>query len=770
MKRTKTLGIIAIAAIIVFSMAGCAQPSDPGIPFFPTTTPAATPTISVQPANTGWDISAHDTITLTVTASVTDGGVLSYQWYKSASNSAVGGTAIGGKTNAALTLAKADYSANGDYYFYVVVTNTNDNATGDKTAVVTSAVAKVTVSGGVTPPANAATPVISVQPVNTGWDISAHDTITLTVMADVTDSGVLSYQWYSNTGSSAAGGTAISGQTSAALTLNKTAYSANGDYYFYVVVTNTNNNATEVKTADVTSAVAKVTVSGGYTPPANAVTPVISVQPANTGWNVSTDNTKTLTVTASVTDGGILSYQWYKNGSNSAVGGTALGGQTSAALTLTKTDYSTNGDYYFYVVVTNTNNNATTIKTASVTSAVATVTVSGNGGSDPGILNLEFTLIDGDTAYAVSQGTSTAAVVVIPAAYEGKPVTAIRFWGFSGYTAMTSVTIPSSVTSIGSMAFGNCTGLTSVTIPSSVTSIDMGAFLGCTGLTSVTIPASVTSISHQAFTMCSSLTSITVADGNTAFASQDGILYNKAKTIIMQMPGGKTGSFTIPDSVTSIGDSAFMSCTGLTSVTIPSSVTSIGSGPLFSGCSSLTNITVADGNTAFASHDGILYNKAKTIIIQMPGGKTGSFTIPDSVTSIGSMAFGHCTGLTSVTIPASVTSIGQQAFAVCSSLTSITIPSSVTIDMYAFNFCTSLTSVTIGSGVGIDMLAFDNCSNLTSVTFAGTIASSKFDNWAFANQGDLRDKFYATDSTNGTPGTYTTTAPVDSNSVWTKQP
>jgi len=154
-------------------------------------------------------------------------------------------------------------------------------------------------------------------------------------------------------------------------------------------------------------------------------------------------------------------------------------------------------------------------------------------------------------------------------------------------------------------------------------------------------------------------------------------------------------------------------------------VTSIGQGP-FAGCSSLTSITVTDGNTAFASQDGILYNKAKTILIQTPAGKTGSVTIPNSVTSIGAGAFMGCTGLTSVTIPDSVTSIGQQAF------------------------------------VG--------CTSLTSVTFAGTIASSKFDVYALINEGDLRDKFYATDSTNGTPGTYTTTAPVDRNSVWTKQP
>ena len=152
---------------------------------------------------------------------------------------------------------------------------------------------------------------------------------------------------------------------------------------------------------------------------------------------------------------------------------------------------------------------------------------------------------------------------------------------------------------------------------------------------------------------------------------------------------------TIPNSVTSIGGCAFQGCNGLLSVTIPNSITSIGSGA-FAICVGLTSINVANDNPNYCSIDGVLFNKAQTILIQYPAGKTNeTYTIPNSVTSIGESAFCVCWSLTSVTIPNSVTSIGMMAFDGCSSLTSVTIPNSVTsIGMMAFAGCSSLTSIT----------------------------------------------------------------------------
>ncbi|MBO7306917.1 MAG: leucine-rich repeat protein [Alistipes sp.] len=278
------------------------------------------------------------------------------------------------------------------------------------------------------------------------------------------------------------------------------------------------------------------------------------------------------------------------------------------------------------------------------------------------------------------------------------PITSIGSYAFYDCNSLTSVTIPDGVTSIGNDAFYNCNSLTSVAIGNSVTSIGDSAFWYCLSLTSITIPDGVTSIGDGAFCSCDSLTSVTIPDSVTSigdgafsgcsglksfkgkYASSDGRCLIKDGELISFAPCGLP-QYTIPNSVTSIGDWAFYNCYSLTSVTIPDSVTSIG-GRAFYYCNSLTSITIPDSVTSIGS---VAFGHCNSLT---------SITIPDSVTSIGSVAFGHCTSLTSVTIPDSVTSIGYSAFYGCTSLTSVTIPDSVTsIGNWAFYDCVSLKKV-----------------------------------------------------------------------------
>ena len=228
----------------------------------------------------------------------------------------------------------------------------------------------------------------------------------------------------------------------------------------------------------------------------------------------------------------------------------------------------------------------------------------------------------------------------------------------------------------------------------------------------------VTSIGDSAFYSCSRLTSVTIPEGVTS------ICINAFRGC------SSLTSITMPDSVTSIETSAFSGCSRLTSVTIPEGVTSI-KASAFYGCSALVEILVNQNNQNYSSADGVLFNKDGTTLVVCGAGKTGQYIVPGGVTSIGEEAFDGCTGLTSVTISDGVTSIGDSAFSYCTGLTSVTIPESVTsIGDSAFSRCSGLTSVTIpGSVTSISFHAFSYCTGLTSVTISDGVAI--IDSFAF---------------------------------------
>ena len=206
-------------------------------------------------------------------------------------------------------------------------------------------------------------------------------------------------------------------------------------------------------------------------------------------------------------------------------------------------------------------------------------------------------------------------------------VNSISEYAFYGCINLKNIAIPDGVKRIGDGAFENCKSLTSIIIPNGVTNIGNYAFRSCYNLINITIPDSVTNIGNGAFAACVGLKTIDLASENSNYIAINGVLFNKDKTQLKCYPAGKTDeSYVIPDSVTSIGDSAFDDCTKLTSVTIPDSVKIIGDSAFYS-CTKLTNIS-----------------------------------IPNSVTFIGYKAFCNCPLLINVTIPDSVEVISTDAF------------------------------------------------------------------------------------------------------------
>ena len=275
---------------------------------------------------------------------------------------------------------------------------------------------------------------------------------------------------------------------------------------------------------------------------------------------------------------------------------------------------------------------------------------------------------------------------------------------FNWCESLGEIFIPNSVTSIGDSAFSGCHSLQKITIPNSVTSIGNRAFSGCHSLQKITIPNSVTSIGNSAFYECSSLQEISIPNsvksiGGNPFAScnciikslskhfivENNVLYNANKTTLIAFISEQE-TFSIPNSVTSIGDNAFGDCYSLREIFIPNSVTNIGNGA-FSHCSSLQEIAIPNSVTRIGDSAFLWCPSLREI------------SIPNSVTNIGNYAFYDCKLLREISIPNSVTSIGDSAFWNCYSLQKISIPKSVTsIGNGAFSHCSSLQNIIIPQG------------------------------------------------------------------------
>ncbi|MBR4536810.1 MAG: leucine-rich repeat domain-containing protein [Bacteroidales bacterium] len=246
------------------------------------------------------------------------------------------------------------------------------------------------------------------------------------------------------------------------------------------------------------------------------------------------------------------------------------------------------------------------------------------------------------------------------------------------------------VAAIGEYAFYGCSGITSVSLPSTVEAIGGYAFYNCSSLASVNIPASVANFGGYVFT-------------GTALPEP---IYKD--NVFVYMPAAATGVYTISNQITYICGGAFYNCASLTQVILPNSVTEIGPGA-FLNCDGLTQP---------------IYNY--TLFARLPVSYSGSYTIPDGITTVCASSFNYTSGLTGLIMPNSVTSMGNGAVGYCTNLTSVTLSDALTeIPGFAFMRCTALPTITLPASINsIGNMTFSNCTAMDSIVVKSTTPPS----------------------------------------------
>lgn len=267
---------------------------------------------------------------------------------------------------------------------------------------------------------------------------------------------------------------------------------------------------------------------------------------------------------------------------------------------------------------------------------------------------------DGEGNISVAANDKTMVNAEVPASINGSTVSIIDVECFMDMTSLETVTLPDTITTIKDFAFYNCTALKEVNLPNGLESISWEAFYGCTSLEEVTIPASVTTIEEFVFEGCDALKAIHVSDGNPNYKDADGVLFDKAGTLLIRYPSAKTDIFyDIPDGCTSIEDWAFIGNTYMEEIDL--------------------------GGVTYIGEDAFYHCTALKAV-----------QVPDGITDLPGATFGNCTSLAFVTLPSTLTTLGDSCFYSCSSLVDIVIPDSVTlIGNYAFFNCPSLERIAL---------------------------------------------------------------------------
>ncbi len=285
--------------------------------------------------------------------------------------------------------------------------------------------------------------------------------------------------------------------------------------------------------------------------------------------------------------------------------------------------------------------------------------------------------------------------------YISDDITTIGEYAFYGIENAKSVYIPDGVTAIGKSAFEKCGEMKEIVLPDGLETIGEAAFRDCSKLKDITIPESVKEIGASVLAGCNKLKEIEVEEGNPYYSSDDeGVLLNKAQTVVYAYPGhNKNKRYQVPEGVTEIapfafdsavnlteitfpgtllkiGSGAFNGCSEISKITIPASVTEIATDAFLFGCYSMEEINVAEGNAAYSSENGVLFNKDKSAVLRFPEKCTkpctdGKYILPTTVKTIGEKAFFDCTTVKELHIHGSLEKIEMAAFMNFESLTDI---------------------------------------------------------------------------------------------------
>ena len=567
----------------------------------------------------------------------------------------------------------------------------------------------------------------------------------LKVDAAVNDGGSLSYQWFSNTTNSNIGGTPVQGATGISY---EPPTLTDGTFYYYAVVTNTNDRVIGVKTASTASDAVAVIVNdtmltvtfnaGGGMPAPQSPVSVPRGSKLNKpehmtkgfemfngwykdalyseGWNFEADTVNNNTTLYAKWQPLL---DWLKEQSN---------GETENDPIYLSLNFQVNEGNWNYLFML--------IEEADKfidldLSACTRLGYSENIGS--GVL-----FSNGDFFIDV-HGTGSKKIVsmILPDAatslkhfnnftnnlisLTGRAITRILEFTFQNNTSLASVDFPA-VTIIDRNAFSGCTSLSSVSFPLAA-SIDSLAFSGCTSLNSVSFPLS-TSIGDEAFSGCTSLSRVNfplaVSIGERAFngcTDLSTMNFPLAANINQSAFSGCTSlsSVNFPLAA-SIGDKTFTGCTSLTSISFPASVT-INFSTSFSNCPMLSEFIITGYGYLSTAQNGMALLRYGTELIAFPSA-SGSVSLDNRINSVGPSTFQENTNLTGITLPEGLTEIASSAFYGCTSLAEIILPDGlIEITSFAFYGCIGLTEITLPAGFSsIGSNAFNGCSNLEQVT------------------------------------------------------